>query len=438
MNIRTRTIIFLLSALCAAVIAALSLMRLTVPTFAEWYSGLSPALLDRVVDGFAASLIGLLTGAVGVVVSLLLLAHNAETRASERGGARARARAAGPASVDASATAGHVASTSMRTSTSAARAPVPPVVGALAVMVAIAAVLLVPGDVIPVAGYTFAMVAMGILVTGAVLLTIRHPLPGIAVLAAFAGVIVFFTVRVDDPTLLLSLFASLGAELPQLAVTAAYLALAAGVALSAIGDGRARGAVGRWVLAHRIAITVVAAVCSVPYVFVRASWLTPWPLLSPGSDVLAANPAVLATGLSLGFAMLAGGLLTLGLVRPWGERFPRWFAAVGGRPVPVGLPVIAAMTVAVLFTAGGVGMVVQAFAGQFGALGAVAVVEIVAVFPFWLWGPLLALAAWGYAMHRADRQAVDAAAYASTAGRVSATMSPHTLAQLDAWESREA
>ena len=406
MNIRTRRIISLLSALCAAVIAALSLLRLAVPGFADWYAGLSASLLDRVVDGFAAALIGLLIGVVGVVVSLLLLAGAGANRAG----------------------------------TGARNEQVPALVGALAVLVGIAAVLLVPGDIIPVAGYTFAMVAMGILVAGAVLLTIRHPLPGIAALAAFAGVVVFFAIRVDDPLLLPSLFAALGAELPQLAVTFAYLALAAGIALGAIGDGCTRGALGRWVLAHRAAITVAAAACSVPYAFVRASWLTPWPLLSPGSDVLAANPAVLATGLSLGFAMLSGGLLTLGLVRPWGERFPRWFAGLGGRAVPVGLPVIAAMTVAVLFTAGGLGMVVQALAGQFGALGPAAVIEIVGIFPFWLWGPLLALATWGYAMHRADREV--AAGRASDAAppkaRHSATVPSHGLAQLDAWESREA
>jgi hypothetical protein len=27
-------------------------------------------------------------------------------------------------------------------------------------------------------------------------------------------------------------------------------------------------------------------------------------------------------------------LLTLGLVRPWGERFPHWIPRVGGRPIP--------------------------------------------------------------------------------------------------------
>lgn len=41
-------------------------------------------------------------------------------------------------------------------------------------------------------------------------------------------------------------------------------------------------------------------------------------------------------------------LLTLGLIRPWGEVFPRWFPGVGGRPVPVRFAVGVATTGALL------------------------------------------------------------------------------------------
>lgn len=404
MNLRTRTIISLLSICSAAAVAAVSLLRLTAPAFAAWYGELSPAILDHIVDGFTASLIGLTVGIAGVVVSLLLF-PGGRPREGDHAGAFG-------------------------------------LVGLVAVVITIGALLLAPGDLIPVAGYTFAMVAMAIVVTGAVLLTIRRPLAGIVVLAVFAGIIVYFSVRVGDETMLPRLFASLGAELPQLSVTASYLVLATGIVLSAIDDGRtARGAVGRWVLVHRVALTVVAAACSLPYVFVRATWLTPWPLLGPDAQTLAEDPGTLAIGLSLGFAMLAGGVLTIGLVMPWGERFPRWFAGLGGRAVPVGLPVIAAMSVAVLFTTGGVSMVVQAVEGQFGALGSTAVFEIVGLFPFWLWGPMLGLAAWGYAMNRAAQRATaDSArdAHAFKADASDANAPAPGLIELDAWESREA
>jgi len=38
---------------------------------------------------------------------------------------------------------------------------------------------------------------------------------------------------------------------------------------------------------------------------------------------------------SLSVLSMAAALLTLGLVRPWGEVVPRWLPVVGGRPVPV-------------------------------------------------------------------------------------------------------
>jgi hypothetical protein len=41
-------------------------------------------------------------------------------------------------------------------------------------------------------------------------------------------------------------------------------------------------------------------------------------------------------------------LLTVGLIRPWGEVFPRWMPALGGRRVPVAFAVAAATTGAVL------------------------------------------------------------------------------------------
>ncbi|XVQ11372.1 hypothetical protein ACQP1W_02000 [Spirillospora sp. CA-255316] len=53
-------------------------------------------------------------------------------------------------------------------------------------------------------------------------------------------------------------------------------------------------------------------------------------------------------------AMAAGGAaLTLGLVRPWGERFPRRLPGLGGRRVPPALAIVPATTAAALLTAGG-------------------------------------------------------------------------------------
>ncbi|MGP4029832.1 hypothetical protein [Actinomadura sp. 3N407] len=57
--------------------------------------------------------------------------------------------------------------------------------------------------------------------------------------------------------------------------------------------------------------------------------------------VLAVLPSV-----QLGLA-----LLTIGLVRPWGEVFPRWIPALGGRRVPVSLAVSVAVTGALVIAA---------------------------------------------------------------------------------------
>jgi hypothetical protein len=57
-------------------------------------------------------------------------------------------------------------------------------------------------------------------------------------------------------------------------------------------------------------------------------------------------------------AMAAGGAaLTLGLVRPWGERFPRRLPCLGGRRVPPALAIVPATMAAALLTAGGLALI---------------------------------------------------------------------------------
>lgn len=389
MELRTRIALPLLAALSGAVITAISLLRLTVPAIADWYGELAPGLLDRVVDGTPAAVIGALAGVAATLVSLVLFAR-ARGERTPRG------------------------------------------LGVASVLVTFAVLLLAPGGVIPVAGYLFALTAIGIIITGTVLLTIRHPLVGVVVIGVLATLGVLVVVALDGNPLLQRILASVLEELPQIGITAAHLAVATGVVLSAIGDGREgqRGAVARWVLAHRIAITVVAALCSVPYAFVRATWLTPWPLFGSTHERLAADPSVLITGLMLGFGMLMAGVLTIGLVRPWGTRFPRWFAGLGGRLVPVGLPVISAMTVSVLFVVGGAEFIVQRAEGVSTLEDSAAFIEFLVVFPFWLWGPALGLATWAYAMHRARAGGI--------AAEQPGAISPQDLAQLEARESRDA
>ncbi len=58
-------------------------------------------------------------------------------------------------------------------------------------------------------------------------------------------------------------------------------------------------------------------------------------------------------GLFLSLMGLAGAILTLGLVRRWGEVYPRWIWFRAGRPVPLMLAVVPASIVSVIVLSGG-------------------------------------------------------------------------------------
>jgi hypothetical protein len=149
-------------------------------------------------------------------------------------------------------------------------------------------------------------------------------------------------------------------------------------------------AVARW---GRIA-TLVAAACPLPYGLLRMTWLTPWAVgLPDGSD-----PALRLFGLALGAAALGGAVLTLGLVRPWGEVWPSWVPVLRGRPVPVRVPVLAGGLVAVVLLASGPSVLAIGIAG----LGSGDLVEasFLLLFPTLLWGAALGLAVTAYALRR--------------------------------------
>lgn len=147
---------------------------------------------------------------------------------------------------------------------------------------------------------------------------------------------------------------------------------------------------GRWV-------TVGAALCPLPYALLRMTWLTPWPQFAP----FGMTPEMRIFGLSLGFAALGGSVLTLGLISGWGERFPRWLPVLGGRPVPAVPPTGVALVVAAALTIAGRSLVQQLVVSDagFGELGG----EALLVFPFPVWGPLLAAAAGAYYLRRTGR-----------------------------------
>lgn len=103
--------------------------------------------------------------------------------------------------------------------------------------------------------------------------------------------------------------------------------------------------------------------------------------------------------IALSLLSLFAASFTLGLVRPWGERFPGWLPIVGGRPVPVSKAVVAAVIGAsVVITICVMSIVrwdeVSGFADRpdSGWARLMAACYLPAVF----WGPMLLAVTWDY------------------------------------------
>lgn len=145
-------------------------------------------------------------------------------------------------------------------------------------------------------------------------------------------------------------------------------------------------------------VTVVAALCPLPYALMRMTWLTPWPTLMDAA-VLDADPALRIFGLSLGFAAIGGSVLTIGLLRRWGSVYPRWIPAVGGRPVSPTWPTAFAIVVGTALTVAGRSMA-QMSIGETDVVASK--VEAFLMLPFPVWGPLLIAAAIAYYRRRTN------------------------------------
>jgi hypothetical protein len=142
--------------------------------------------------------------------------------------------------------------------------------------------------------------------------------------------------------------------------------------------------------------TLIAVAGPLPYALVRMTWLTPWPLGMPADEDLA--PQMRLFGLGLGFAALGGAVLTLGLIRRWGEVWPSWVPVLRGRPVPVVLPVAAGGLVAIVLLAATPGMVALGIDHLID--GDLAGLALLLLFPTLPWGLALAAAVTGYAYRR--------------------------------------
>ena len=133
----------------------------------------------------------------------------------------------------------------------------------------------------------------------------------------------------------------------------------------------------------------------------------------PGFDMFAFGEPVLWAGLGLAVSASLGAWLTVGLVRPWGEVFPRWLPGLRGRRVPIRLAVVPGLLVAV--------MVATAAKDLFQSLGDGGVTALVdwplVTLPGFLW-PLwafaLAMASANYGIRRSLTEAKISAEHNAT------------------------
>ncbi|MFI6802730.1 hypothetical protein [Streptosporangium canum] len=265
------------------------------------------------------------------------------------------------------------------------------------------------------------VLAVSALVAGVVaVLAVRGPLnraPAVVAVAVGAGLAVLLPdVRIMMtagylPVMLVAALAG-QAEFSMIATMLTWpsvnllILMAAGVSLMLLGmraliagagrPGSAAGAlrVGQYATAVAVAVPVVYAVT-------RFGWLLGVPV-GISDQFLAHIAEITPIGAGLSTLGLIGAVLTVGLVRPWGEIWPRWAPFLRGRPIPAKLPAYAALVVSLPVTSAGLMYVRKKLTGeQVGPAGADN--ELGAWLPemLWpLWGAALAVAALAYLSRR--------------------------------------
>ncbi|MDQ7809350.1 hypothetical protein Q5425_36965 [Amycolatopsis sp. A133] len=121
----------------------------------------------------------------------------------------------------------------------------------------------------------------------------------------------------------------------------------------------------------------------------------------PGFDMFGFGEPILWAGLGLAVSAAAGAWLTSGLIRPWGEVFPRWIPVLRGRRVPIRLAVVPGLVVAVMVATTAKDLLLT-FATSDSALTAVTDWPLVTLpMLLWpLWAFALAMAAAAYGLRR--------------------------------------
>lgn len=193
-----------------------------------------------------------------------------------------------------------------------------------------------------------------------------------------------------------------------LPTTSQVLGITVGVVLAVLGGRwfsrtrRTEMSITRVSRLGRIA-TLIAVICPLVYATTRYAWAFGLPL-GLSSKFLQQIQPIVTNGLGLAVAATLGAILTIGLVRPWGEVFPRWMPILRGRSVPIGLAVNSAIIVSALIASAGASFLKQIISGHITSGPAGAIDEIGAWLPETLWLPWAAALATAALCYRIRRQ----------------------------------
>lgn len=141
-----------------------------------------------------------------------------------------------------------------------------------------------------------------------------------------------------------------------------------------------------WALRWGRRATYVAIFAPVYYDITRISWVLGIPLGITSEFLQDLQDTGLAwAGAGLALVSIGGACLTHGLIKPWGEIFPRWIPLLAGKRVPPALAIIPAGCVSIMITVTGIQVVKQSFSSN--------------IFANWGGGtPLLLWPVWGIAL----------------------------------------
>jgi hypothetical protein len=329
------------AAVASASVAGLGVVWLLVPDLNPFANAEMRSLASMALGPVAVAAGAVVLGGAGVALAALLLL----------GGRAARAATAG--------------------------------VGGAALALTMAAALGSMG-IVAFTGYLFGLGAVVAGVATIAVMLVRTPRLGLLLLAGLIAVIATAAwlagLTIGGVTEFATAFSrALATEAPNLGVAAIVVIATlvwAVIGITGLRNGPADAPFEAWLVRHRRSLTILAALGPVPYAVARSSWLTPWPLFGP-----------------------AASTLTLGLILPWGRRFPRWMPRIGGRSVPVATAVVPGSIAAAVLCISAAPMLATVVGNPAAPVDALLVNLVL---PLWFWGPMLALAVWAYAAWRRD------------------------------------